>query len=190
MRAEDVAQGIIERTPKDEKIAYTVVDPAMFIEDGGPSIAEMFESRKVFCQKADNKRIPGWVQLTSRLIGEDDRPMIYTFDTCAHSIRTIPSLQHDGVKPEDVDTEGEDHAADEWRYACQSRPWTPAVKDAAKRPPDRYTRHRSIANRQSWKTALTPTIIEMVRVPYYAKEFRGFSRRKGALLELTSLNSL
>lgn len=49
--------------------------------------------------------------------------MIYCFDTCADSIRTIPTLQHDPDRPEDVDTENEDHAPDEWRYACMSRPY-------------------------------------------------------------------
>jgi hypothetical protein len=33
-------------------------------------------------------------------------------------------LQHDPEKAEDLDTKAEDHAADEWRYACMSRPWT------------------------------------------------------------------
>jgi hypothetical protein len=28
-------------------------------------------------------------------------------------------------RPEDLDTSAEDHAADECRYACMSRPWTP-----------------------------------------------------------------
>jgi hypothetical protein len=32
-------------------------------------------------------------------------------------------LQHDLAKPEDLDTQSEDHAADDWRYACSSRPW-------------------------------------------------------------------
>ena len=41
----------------------------------------------------------------------------------AASIRTIPALQHDPARPEDVNTESEDHAADEWRYACMSRPF-------------------------------------------------------------------
>ena len=50
----------------------------------------------------------------------DELPMIYCFATCAASIRTIPALQHDVTKMEDVNTEGEDHAADEWRYACMS----------------------------------------------------------------------
>ena len=29
---------------------------------------------------------------------------------------------------EDVDTEQEDHAADEWRYACMSRPIAPRIE--------------------------------------------------------------
>jgi hypothetical protein len=33
-------------------------------------------------------------------------------------------MQHDAKRPEDVDTNGEDHAADELRYACMSRPYT------------------------------------------------------------------
>ena len=61
------------------------------------------------------------------------KPMIYFFDTCTASIRTIPVLQHDAKRPEDVDTESEDHAADETRYACMSRPWL-------KKKPDPYDR--------------------------------------------------
>ena len=38
-----------------------------------------------------------------------------------HTIRTLPYLQHDEKDPEDLDTEAEDHAADETRYAVMSR---------------------------------------------------------------------
>jgi hypothetical protein len=41
----------------------------------------------------------------------------------------LPALQHDDARPEDVDSESEDHCADETRYACLSRPF---VRDAAK----------------------------------------------------------
>jgi hypothetical protein len=34
-------------------------------------------------------------------------------------------LQHDALRAEDLDSDGEDHAADETRYACMSRPWIP-----------------------------------------------------------------
>ena len=57
--------------------------------------------------------------------------MLYCFNTCVDSIRTIPSLQHDPDRPEDLDTEGEDHAADEWRYACMARPWIPRQRQVS-----------------------------------------------------------
>jgi hypothetical protein len=50
--------------------------------------------------------------------------MIYFFTNCIHAIRTIPVLQHDQHQPEDLDTEMEDHAYDDSRYACMSRPYT------------------------------------------------------------------
>ena len=65
----------------------------------------------------------GWDQMRGRLVGHDGVPMIYCFSTCADSIRTIPVLQHDPMRAEDLDTKSEDHAADDWRYACMSRPW-------------------------------------------------------------------
>lgn len=133
LTAEEVAQGILERTPRGEKITYGVIDPAAFAVDGGPSIAERMGKVGVHFGRADNKRVAqlgalgGWDQMRQRMKG-DGRPMIYTFSTCADSIRTIPVLQHDPDRPEDLDTDGEDHAADEWRYACMSRPWVPNRK--------------------------------------------------------------
>lgn len=70
----------------------------------------------------------GWDQLRARLVGDGERPMIYFFSTCRDSIRTLPALQHDQTKAEDVDTESEDHAPDEIRYACMSRPY---IKDVS-----------------------------------------------------------
>jgi len=43
------------------------------------------------------------------------------FSTCTHFLRTIPALQFDDNNPEDLDTEMEDHVADEWRYSLVSR---------------------------------------------------------------------
>jgi terminase large subunit-like protein len=135
--AEAVAQGIVDREKEDLK--YGVLDPACFREDGGPSIAErinkvLIGARRRPFHEADNARVPnrgsmgGWDQLRARLVGHDDFPMIYCFSTCAASIRTLPALQHDPARMEDVDTESEDHCADEWRYACMSRPFNPVIK--------------------------------------------------------------
>jgi len=132
LTVEQVATEIVSRETEDPKIHYGVADPAIFAQDGGPSMAERMAKathNKVLWRRADNKRVAthghigGWDQMRARMVG-DERPMIYCFDTCTDSIRTIPSLQHDESKPEDLDTEGEDHAADEWRYGCMSRPYT------------------------------------------------------------------
>ena len=87
---------------------------------------------------ADNTRVPargamgGWDQVRARLVGDaDGRPMLVVFSTCIDFIRTVPFLQHDPDRPEDVMTDSEDHVGDEVRYACMSRPWVP-VKEAPK----------------------------------------------------------
>lgn len=151
LTAEQVADGILERQAEDEKIDFSVIDPAAFAQDGGPSIAERMAGRQVFFQRADNARVGtrgamgGWDLLRQRLVGEDDRPMLYFFETCRDSIRTLPALQHDDKRPEDVDTDGEDHAADEIRYACAARPW---VRAEVKVEPVRYravAQHTTVA---------------------------------------------
>jgi hypothetical protein len=139
--AERLADEIAAMTG-EERISYTVADPATFAHDGGPSIAERLGGRGIHSRPADNKRVGargamgGWDLMRSRLVGDTDgRAMVVTFITCRDSIRTIPMLQHDEHRPEDLDTDGEDHAADEWRYACASRPWVreaPVVRDPIK----------------------------------------------------------
>jgi hypothetical protein len=108
----------------DDDIQYSVCDPAMLKQDGGPSMIEEFRKYGVVFRAADNSRIPGWIQVRARLKGHDDVPMAQLFSTATNLIRTLPALQHDPAKPEDVDTDSEDHAADAFRYGCMSRPYT------------------------------------------------------------------
>jgi hypothetical protein len=133
MTAEEVAQGIAQREagdPKPENGLHGVADPAIFSSDGGPSIGErMARAAKVFFRPADNARVSrqgalgGWDQVRARLRGDENGPGVLIFSTCRDLIRTLPALQHDPDRPEDVDSDGEDHAPDEARYACMSRPW-------------------------------------------------------------------
>jgi hypothetical protein len=133
MTAEEVAAGIVQREagdPKPENGLHGVADPAIFSSDGGPSIGErMARSAKVFFRPADNARVSrqgalgGWDQVRARLRGDETGPGLLIFSTCRDLIRTLPALQHDPDRPEDVDSDGEDHAPDEARYACMSRPW-------------------------------------------------------------------
>ena len=126
MEAGMVAQGIVERE-RGEVIRYGVADPAIYIRDGGPSIAEMMAVKGCMWRRADNKRLAGAAQMHTRLQGENGIPMLYFADSCVDSIRTIPTLQHDEINSEDVDTDGEDHSYDETRYAIMSRPWVPRI---------------------------------------------------------------
>lgn len=121
----DLVQKEILAQEEGERIRYAVADPSIFVRNGGPSIAESMARCR--WRRADNKRLPGWEQVRQRLAGENDRPMIYFADSCEDTIRTVPVLQHDDDNEEDLDTDGEDHAADELRYACMSRPWKPKI---------------------------------------------------------------
>lgn len=127
LSAEAVAKGIKEREA-GEKVHENMspADPSMWKEDGGPSIAErMTKAHAVRFRPADNTRATGWQQMYSRLAWEevdDGRPMLYVMDCCTDWWRTVPALQHDEHKPEDVDSDLEDHAGDDCRYACMARP--------------------------------------------------------------------
>jgi hypothetical protein len=135
LTAEEVGRGIMQREPIDEKLSYRVLDPAAFTEDGGKSIEQRMregapERRLLSFRRADNARVPnrgamgGWDQVRQRLKGDEDgNPMLVVFSNCLDFIRTVPALQHDSARPEDVDTDGEDHAGDDCRYGCNSRPW-------------------------------------------------------------------
>ena len=109
-----------------------IADPAIWDAQTGESIAETASKHMVYFSKGDHERLAGWMQCHYRLaFDENGFPMFYVFKTCPQFIRTIPLLMYDDYKVEDIDTDGEDHIADEWRYLLMSRPIKPrmAVKD-------------------------------------------------------------
>lgn len=156
LTAEDVGKGIKDREA-GEKIEYGVLDPAAFSQDGGPSIASRMSG--VVFRAADNKRVSqrgamgGWDIMRQRLKGDaEGRAMAFCFSTCRDSIRTIPILQHDETRPEDLDTDMEDHAADDWRYAFMSRPWIAPLLPPEKRLPDDYRSVNDTASAGDWQS--------------------------------------
>jgi hypothetical protein len=79
--------------------------------------------------------------------------MVVLFSTARDLIRTLPALQHDAKRAEDVDTESEDHAADSCRYAMMSRPY---VRDLQhQRPRDSWDAafNRDDNEVRDWRTA-------------------------------------
>ena len=120
-----------------------IADPACWEASHGVSIMDTAAKHGVFFDPGDHKRIPGWMQVHYRLaFDENGYPMMYIFDTCKAFIRTMPLLNYSDTKPEDLDTDGEDHVADEVRYMCMANPLperlTPANVAPAYDPLDLY----------------------------------------------------
>lgn len=114
---------------------YGVADPSIWDKSRGISVAETAEGFGVYFEPGDNARLAGWMQVRYRLaFDENGIPMMYVFSNCKGFIRTIPSLQFDNTKVEDLDTEGEDHIADEVRYMCMANPIKPARTKSEAKP--------------------------------------------------------
>ncbi len=154
LSAKQIAQGIRERH-NSETPPSGVADPSIFAQQGnGPCIAEIMRQTGVTFRPADNTRvghlgaISGWNEMRQRIAGDENGPMLVVFDTCLDFIRTVPVQQHDPMRPEDLDTKGEDHIADETRYACMSRPLIARPRDEGRNPlilPEDYGRGSSRA---------------------------------------------
>lgn len=104
-----------------------VADPAIWNEEkkteDSLSIAGIFEKQGFKMHKGNNDRINGLVMVDQFLktsIDQAGTPMLTVFDTCHAFIRTIPMLTPNPNRPEDVNTDLEDHVYDDTRYAVMS----------------------------------------------------------------------
>lgn len=140
--ATDVAKEIARRSKERHvKVRYTVGDTAMWTPDAqtGEAIAETFARHGVPMIQSDKDRLNGWQRLRHWLRQSPDGiPWLTVSPHCTYTARTIPSLVSDDHKPEDVDTDGEDHAGDMIRYWAMSRP-APGSLSATKPEPKPWT---------------------------------------------------
>ena len=99
-------------------------DNAIFSsEPGRPSIADEMSNVGVKFTRSDKSpgsRVRGVELMRNRLEQSTKRPMekpgIFVFNHCFHTIRTVPNLESDPKNLEDIDTHGEDHIWDVIRY--------------------------------------------------------------------------
>ena len=138
-----IADGILEH--EREEIADNIrvlrtADPAIFDKSRGDSVADqmapgyMGRHQGVLFNKGDNARIAGKMQVHERLrFRENGRPLFQVFSTCTDWIRTVPTLPYSLKKPEDVESEAEDHDYDMTRYVFQDHPVA-----ATSKPPREY----------------------------------------------------
>lgn len=81
------------------------------------SIADEYKQAGLPVQRAYNDRIGGKRLVAAGLkVQKDGRPRLLVYSTCSNLIRTLPGLPRDKKRPEDVDTDAEDHAYDGSRY--------------------------------------------------------------------------
>ena len=113
---------IKEYSPSEEQYRTTFMDPAMWSRNRQDeyniySTADIYQDNGIQVTKADNDRLSGKRKF-DRVLGDlpDGKPGIVFFRNCSNSIRTIPELIYDKIRPEDVDSDMEDHSYDTVKY--------------------------------------------------------------------------
>lgn len=147
MLATDVAKGIVEReikmgyrTSEGCRVKPGPADSAIFNVENGISIAgDMQKPVRLangitypgvgftHADKRPGSRKTGWEQIRKMLagaqrpkIGVRETPGLFIFENCVNFLRTVPVLPRDQKDMDDVDTDAEDHIADEVRYRVRS----------------------------------------------------------------------
>ena len=107
-------------------------------QSDGTTIAGQYSREGITLRCANTDRVNGWAEILTRL-GEPNvglaeggtRPTLFIHQRCGRLIETLPSLQHDPNRPEDVlkvdadeDGVGGDDAADCLRYLVATKPRT------------------------------------------------------------------
>lgn len=98
-------------------------DDSIFDEENGNCIARDLAARGVVWTKAGKRpgtRKTGWEKMRKLLKASTASPMeepgLFVFNNCTQFIRTVPVLPRDAKQTDDIDTNAEDHVADESRY--------------------------------------------------------------------------
>lgn len=133
----NLADDFVSMTPPSENIEYIVADPSIWARKGEDrfsfSGAQIFQQRvkellkkDVRMVQANNDRMNGWAAVREYLkpYYEADtlKAKLRIFPCCENLIRVMPDQVHDEHRPEDLDTDGEDHAPDSLRYGIMSKP--------------------------------------------------------------------
>jgi len=143
MLSSDIGQGIRDRE-EDWGIWGRVkpgpADNSIFDDfEPGKSVAgEMMRAgvRWSRSDKSPGSRIHGWDEIRKLLKnalpqtgGAREFPGLFVTERCEQFIRTVPVLPRSGKKLDDVDTDAEDHIADEVRYFVRRKNFTVTQRD-------------------------------------------------------------
>jgi hypothetical protein len=140
-KASERAEQINEfKEPTIAKIA----DPSAFNKLAGEdSVIAIMEGKGCRGWKpGNNDRLNGWMVMKEWLsTAPDGKPFWQIHESCQNLIRTIPEMVKSDNNPEDIDTDGEDHAVDGCRYFLMSQPRPRRVAPKEIIVPERSLQH-------------------------------------------------
>lgn len=98
------------------------LDDACFASHGSDAgtLADEYRKAGLMVHKVHKgDRLSGWEVMRRMMAdaGKPDKPGLYVTEHCPYWLKTVPYLDRNPRRPEDVDTTGPDHAADACRYA-------------------------------------------------------------------------
>ena len=134
--AKAIAAGIIEREKRlfpRRRVRPGPADSSIFSVENNNSVGGDMENEGIFWERADKRpgsRKNGWDKMRALMIGAlppegnlpREEPGIFVFSNCKQFIRTVPGIPRDDKDLDDVNTDAEDHIADECRYRVYQRP--------------------------------------------------------------------
>ena len=129
MTATKIAEGVLKREQNMNGVKAGPADSAIYnVTPGHKSIGQEMKEVGVTWIEADKKpgsRKSGWEVMRNMLEAATETPLekpgLWVFNNCTHFIRTVPVLSRKENDPDDVDTDTEDHVADEARYMVLRR---------------------------------------------------------------------
>ena len=146
-----------KRTPKMQaaeilrggKVKLTLADPACWAQTGiGESVVGQWRAAGLHAVKGNNNRDSGWATVRDYLaVWPDGKPGIVVHPSCVNLIRTLPMMQRDPNRLEDLNTRLEDHAVDALRYLLANRPAKP-------KPPPTPASDRDAASERAYQHLL------------------------------------
>lgn len=126
--ADEVAETVKKMTRElgIRRLRYLACDPSMKAKTGharGESIFETLLRKGLPMKGSDNDRQNGWLRC-HQLLREagDGQPWVSISPDCKYGRRTMPAMVQDSKNPDDMDTTGDDHWCDSFRYGAMSRP--------------------------------------------------------------------
>jgi hypothetical protein len=149
-----LSEGEVYRWSVLDSASFSASYGASFNRGAGETVADIAWKNGYQALPSPKNRVHGWTLMhqylnwktyneKGELVGTKI-PKLRYFKTCVDSIRSIPSLIHDKNNVEDLDTKGEDHAADTDSYFLQTlmESATPVEKQEVKRLVDTLREQR------------------------------------------------